>query len=216
MIRVGLLMLGALATVVFASFILVILPKPGFPQRPVNVPLTPYTAGESPLKPYTEIEAQGRAVYVSNGCYYCHSQQVRDPTFTNDVNRGWGRPSYPSDYVYDSPAMLGTMRTGPDLINVGLRLPDRNWHLAHLYQPRSLVSWSIMPSYPYLFVAKDSVDEGEEIVKLPENWGPPGKTLVATEEASALVSYLLSLKRDFPPPELKLEAERLKGKEGSQ
>lgn len=210
MIRVGLLLLGALTAVIFATFILVIIPRFGLPVAPSFVPLKPYISSESPLKPYSAIEERGRGVYIANGCVYCHSQQIRDPIFSNDVNRGWGRPSYPSDYLYDSPALLGTMRTGPDLANVGVRLPDPSWHLVHLYQPRALISWSIMPAFPFLFEVKDVANPGDEVVKVPDGFAPTGKVVVATEDAKALVAYLLSLKRDFPPPELKMETERLK------
>lgn len=216
MIRVGLLILGALAAVVFATFILVIIPRFGLPVAPFNLPLPPYGASDSPLKPYSPEEKRGREVYIANGCVYCHSQQVRDPIFSNDVDRGWGRPSYPSDYVYDSPHLLGTMRTGPDLINVGVRLPDRNWHLTHLYQPRALLPWSIMPAFPFLFEIKDQAEYGDEIVKLPEQFAPKGKVVVAGDDAKALVTYLLSLKRDFPPPELKVETEKAKQKGGDK
>ncbi len=66
---------------------------------------------------------RGREVYIANGCLYCHSQQVRDNIWSTDEARGWGRPSVSGDYYYDNPHLLGTMRTGPDLINVGVRQP---------------------------------------------------------------------------------------------
>lgn len=203
MTRVVLLLLGAFAAVTFATFILVAIPQFELPLAPGYIPLPPYSATESSLKPYSNAEKRGRSVYISNGCIYCHSQQVRDPIFSNDVQRGWGRPSYPSDYIYDSPVLLGTMRTGPDLANVGLRLPDRNWHLLHLYQPRALNSWSIMPSFRFLFLLKDHAEANDTVVNVPEVFVLKGKVVVAGEDANNLVSYLLSLKRDFPPPELK-------------
>lgn len=212
MTRVLLLMLGSLATVVFAAFILVAVPRAALPEAPANPTLPPVEPAESPLQPYTAEQWRGREVYVENGCFYCHSQQVRDPIISNDVDRGWGRPSYPSDYIYDSPALLGTQRTGPDLINVGVRLPDPSWHMVHLYQPRALVPWSIMPAYPYLFEVKEEGATVEEAVKTPTNLLPAGQKLVATADAKALVAYLLSLKRDFPPPELKVEREKLRAK----
>lgn len=126
---------------------------------------------------------------------------MRDPSITNDQERGWGRPSYPSDYVYDSPAALGTMRTGPDLINVGLRLPDRQWHLPHLYQPRALQSWSIMPNFSFLFVVKEKADSTDVVIRVPKPFAPAHGVVVATQPALDLVSYLLSLKRNFAAPE---------------
>ncbi len=89
------------------------------------------------LKPYTEQQLRGRAVYVANGCIYCHSQQPRDPSQAPDATRGWGRPSVAGDYAYDKPHLLGTMRTGPDLFNIGARQSSEAWHLGHLFQPRA-------------------------------------------------------------------------------
>jgi cytochrome c oxidase cbb3-type subunit 2 len=192
MTRIAMLLLGALATVTFAAAMLVIIPQ---------IQLARIT--QPALLPYTESQQRGRDVYVSNGCIYCHSQQIRDPIISTDVQRGWGRPSYPSDYYWDEPALLGTMRTGPDLINVGSRIPDRNWHLVHLYNPRALVPWSIMPSHAFLFEEKDhaEVRPQDEVLKIPEAYAPKGKSVVVTADAHSLVDYLLSLKRDFPPPE---------------
>lgn len=67
---------------------------------------------------------RGRRVYVANGCFYCHSQQVRADYAAADIDRKWGdRRSAPRDYIYDRPALLGKMRLGPDLSNIGKRAP---------------------------------------------------------------------------------------------
>jgi cytochrome c oxidase cbb3-type subunit 2 len=147
--------------------------------------------------PYTENELKGRKTYIENGCIYCHSQQVRDPVAGADQHFGWGRPSLPSDYIYDKPHLLGTMRTGPDLSNIGSRQPSREWHHLHLYNPRSLVEWSIMPGFPFLYEVVSATDSPK-----PGAVRVPGKTdqwLVPSEKAEDLVSYLLSLKRDREP-----------------
>jgi len=191
--RVWLLLIGVAATVGFAAIVLVALPRVVLIDLPVP----------TELQPYTEAQARGRQVYIANGCLYCHSQQVRDAAFTTDVLRGWGdRASVPSDYVYDRPALLGTMRTGPDLINVGARLPDTEWHLIHLYDPRALVDWSIMPAYPFLFEEKDSaaVQPSDHVVRIPVQRAPAGRVVVAKPDALALVDYLLSLRRLYPAP----------------
>ena len=156
------------------------------------------------LKPYTEQQLRGRAVYIANGCLYCHSQQPRSESFAPaDAKRGWGRASVPGDYYYDKPHLLGSMRTGPDLLNIGVRQPSKDWQLGHLFQPRAYVPESIMPSYPYLFEIKDKADPDEETVNLPPAHVPPGKVVVARPEALDLVKYLQSLKRNYPilPPE---------------
>jgi cytochrome c oxidase cbb3-type subunit 2 len=188
MTRLFSMIIAMVAIMVFAATVLVFIPR------------SMLTRIEAPpqLKPYTDMQLAGRQVYIANGCVYCHSQQVRDDRITSDALR-WGRVSIPADYVYDFPHLLGTMRTGPDLINVGARLPDRAWQLAHLYQPRSLVKWSVMPAFPFLFEIRDRAYPGEETLDLPAPYAPPaGKVIVATPEASRLVDYLLSLDRTYP------------------
>ena len=154
------------------------------------------------LKPYTSAELRGRQVYIANGCSYCHSQQPRDRDLGPDGQRGWGRASVPGDYVYDKPHLLGSMRTGPDLFNIGARQPSKDWHLGHLYQPRAYVKESIMPAYPYLFRTKDAKDaqrEGEQPLNLPPGYGPMvGQVVVPTPEALDLVKYLQALDHTYP------------------
>jgi cytochrome c oxidase cbb3-type subunit 2 len=150
------------------------------------------------LKPYTSVELRGREQYIRSGCVYCHSQQPRAREFAPDATRGWGRPTVAGDYAYDTPHLLGTMRTGPDLMNIGVRQPSEAWHLGHLYQPRAYVAGSIMPSYPYLFEAKDRPEPGDVVVALPPGRAPLGTTVVATREALDLVAYLKSLDRSYP------------------
>jgi len=150
------------------------------------------------LKPYTSAQQRGRDVYIANGCVYCHTQQPRDRNLGPDHERGWGRASVPGDYVYDKPHLLGSMRTGPDLFNIGARQPSKDWHLGHLYQPRAYVPGSIMPSYPYLFETKAAAEPGDEVVKLPPGQGPAGKVVVARPEALDLVKYLQGLDHTYP------------------
>jgi cytochrome c oxidase cbb3-type subunit 2 len=99
-----------------------------------------------------ELELKGRAIYVREGCWYCHTQQTR--TLLADVKRsGWkgvdSPVSTPDEFVYDSPHLFGTKRTGPDLSRVGGKY-DEQWHRSHFRNPRDLVSGSIMPPYPWL------------------------------------------------------------------
>lgn len=150
---------------------------------------TPPTPG---LKPYTAAEQRGRAVYVSEGCAYCHSQTVR-PLAQDKV---YGRPSVAGDYAYDTPELLGDHRNGPDLTNVGNRQPSDVWQYIHLWDPRALVSGSIMPSYPWLFSVKPKADAaGETIVPVPPAYAPKNGVVVPTRAGRDLVRYLLSLKQ---------------------
>jgi len=152
------------------------------------------------LKPYTEQQLRGRRQYIANGCMYCHSQQPRDPAQAPDMARGWGRPSVAMDYYYDNPHLLGTMRTGPDLLNIGARQPSRDWHLGHLYQPRAYLPGSIMPAYPFLFEERPlgALAKSDVVVRLPPGFAPPNVAVVARGEALDLVAYLLSLDRTYP------------------
>ena len=190
MTRSSLIALGAFAIMAGAIALLVLTPQALL--RRVEPP--------PQLRPYTAVQARGRAVYQREGCVYCHSQQVRDPSFTTDIDRGWGtRATVPADYVYDRPHFLGTMRTGPDLVNVGARLPSIDWHLIHLYDPRSVVEWSIMPSYRYLFEERDGTGaDSARVVNVPGGRLPAGRVVVASPDAVALAEYLLSLSRQYP------------------
>ena len=74
--------------------------------------------------PRSGMAERGRQVYAANGCNYCHTQQVRADYAGSDLDRKWGeRRSAPRDYIFDRPVLLGKMRMGPDLANVGHRLP---------------------------------------------------------------------------------------------
>ncbi|MCS6838289.1 MAG: cbb3-type cytochrome c oxidase subunit II [Bdellovibrionaceae bacterium] len=181
--------IAAAAILGFATVLLVAIPTLQLTQIPA----------ESGLRPYQPLEWEGRRVYISQGCVYCHSQQPRDGSLGPDDRRGWGRASTPGDYVYDYPHLLGTMRTGPDLFNIGVRQPSDDWHHTHLYQPRAVVPWSIMPSYPYLYEWKLKPDPNDFVVKLPPPFAPKEGVIVAKREAVALVAYLKSLKRNYPP-----------------
>ena len=180
---------GGISTITLSIFIFVLTPR--IELIPINQKRV------SAQTPYSPLEQKGRHVYIENGCVYCHSQQVRDPSAGADKAFGWGRASLPSDYIFDSPHLLGTMRTGPDLSNIGQRQPSRDWQLLHLYDPRMLVAWSIMPKFPFLFdvVAAEEKPDPKAIA-FP---GDPKKWLIPHEEAEALVAYLLSLKRDRDP-----------------
>ncbi|MGH2567785.1 MAG: cbb3-type cytochrome c oxidase subunit II [Bacteroidota bacterium] len=150
------------------------------------------------LQRYTAEELYGRSIYIREGCLYCHSQQVRPEGYGADQERFWGRPSVPADYVYDKPHLLGTMRTGPDLMNIAVRQPSEDWHLIHLYNPRLVVPGSLMPPFPWLFEEKLSAGPTERVLALPDSLAPLGKVVVAKREGRALTAYLLSLDRSYP------------------
>ncbi len=189
------LLSGAMVTLALATATLVVLPY----MQLSHVEPSPG------LKPYTEQELRGRQVYIEMGCVYCHSQQPRSQAQAPDFQRGWGRAPVAGDYYYDHPHLLGTMRTGPDLFNIGARQPSVDWNLGHLYQPRAYAPGSNMPAFPFMFTLKDQADEGDKVINLPPAYAPPGKVVVANQDALDLVAYLIGLNHTYPiEPEVQL------------
>jgi cytochrome c oxidase cbb3-type subunit I/II len=94
----------------------------------------------------TPLEQEGFDLYVSNGCYLCHSQMIR--TLVPDVLR-YGDYSRLGESIYDHPFQWGSKRNGPDLARVGGKYPNI-WHLRHFENPRAISSGSNMPNFPWL------------------------------------------------------------------
>jgi cytochrome c oxidase cbb3-type subunit 2 len=151
--------------------------------------------------PLTAEQFAGKKVYIANGCVACHTQQVRNVR----MDETWGsRPSIAADYAgihrtdfwRNTATLMGSERTGPDLTDIGNRQPGETWQLMHLFNPRSVVTASIMPAYPWLFEEKAAPAPDDVTVPVPDDFKrKPGTTVVATREARQLVAYLLSLKQ---------------------
>ena len=126
----------------------------------------------SPLAvPYSEQELRGRAIYIREGCTYCHTQQVRAievDVGTVHSKGDIGPESLPGDYAYQQPALWGTARQGPDLAHVASRPPgnSREWQFQHLVGPQLFNPGTLMPSFRH----------------------------VPREELEALVEYLMTLR----------------------
>ncbi len=128
------LLIGSLIIFAAVLTIAVILPWTTISEQPSNI-----------FRPRTELEEEGRKIYVANGCGYCHTQFVRNI----DWDLGAERIAQSGDYVKDQPHLLGTERTGPDLSQVGGEHPD-DWHWAHFTNPRFVRPESIMPAWEFL------------------------------------------------------------------
>lgn len=118
-----------------------------------------------------------------------------------DIERGWGRRrTVAQDYVYDAVVQPGTRRAGPDLANVGARLPDAQWQLRHLYAPDAEIKGSTMPPYRFLFEQRKigKVPSPDALQLTGPHAPPAGYEIVPTDAAKALVAYLLSLRADAP------------------
>ncbi len=104
---------------------------------------------------YDDVQLRGRAIYIREGCTYCHTQQVREVEAEQGtilVRGDIGPESVPGDYVYQKPVLWGTNRQGPDLSHVSSRpYATKDWHILHLKDPRG--NWladSLMPSFAHL------------------------------------------------------------------
>jgi cbb3-type cytochrome c oxidase subunit II len=133
--------------------------------------LLPYLVddpGSASARELTPLEAHGRAIYKREGCWYCHTQQVRK----TEANKGTvvrpgdiGPETFPEDYAGQKPTFWGTERQGPDLSHTASRQSEV-WQREHLKNPQSTSPGSLMPSFGHL----------------------------PAEEIDALVAYLMTLK----------------------
>jgi cytochrome c oxidase cbb3-type subunit I/II len=103
------------------------------------------------VKPYTALELAGRDIYIAEGCYTCHSQQIRHAA-QEEIR--YGKISEAADSMYDRPFQWGSRRIGPDLAREGGNYPDL-WHYRHMIDPREVTPGSIMPVYTWL-IEKDA------------------------------------------------------------
>ncbi len=153
--------------------------------------------------PYGPLELEGRDIYVSEGCYGCHSQMVRP--LQAETER-YGHYSLAGESVYDHPFQFGSKRTGPDLARVGGRYSDE-WHRIHLSNPRDVVPESNMPGFPWL--ATQSLDPGLTVAKMhalaaigvpysEADIGAAAEKVAGHTKMDALIAYLQGLKYHQP------------------
>lgn len=160
--------------------------------------------------------AQGAAVYASLRCAACHTQQVRPESEGSDLARGWGRRrTVARDYAFDDPAQLGQGRLGPDLANYGARLGTNSFPMIRLFNPRLVVTNSLCPGAPSLFIRRVVRTAGPALraLKLAGTSGlAPGQEVVPTLEAEQLSAYLISLSSTTDLPEAPLPVADATGK----
>jgi cytochrome c oxidase cbb3-type subunit 2 len=150
------------------------------------------------LMPHTALQLEGRDVYIREGCHVCHTQMIRP--FRAETER-YGHYTVAGEHVYEHPFLWGSKRTGPDIARVGGRYSD-DWQRAHLYNPRTVVPESKMPSYPWLFTAKvDHKGTADKMIALRSVGVPYTDADIAgasdavkgRTEIDALVAYLQQL-----------------------
>ncbi|MCA9799036.1 MAG: cbb3-type cytochrome c oxidase subunit II [Cyanobacteria bacterium HKST-UBA04] len=140
--RINYFVAGGFVVLIFfvIIFVTAILPATTFKPKPSAAAIV-----------YTEQELRGRNIYRREGCFYCHSM------FTRYQDREYGEMVTAGDYVNETPHILGTARTGPDLSNIGNNRYATDWHRAHHSYPRKVKPGSIMPNYSFL--SKQDMDD---------------------------------------------------------
>jgi len=160
----------------------------------------------------SNIYKDGELVFARQGCANCHTQVIR-PTYLgiDSYKKGWGREqegrvhtreTRPEDYYGDRYAFIGIQRNGPDLANVGWNYTDAKTLHEHLHSPRQFNDWSTMPSYRHLYTERpiQGATSDEALVITGKHAPAEGHEIVPTDDARALVDYLMTLKRDGAIP----------------
>lgn len=152
-----------------------------------------YIPEGSQTTPHSALELAGRDIYVREGCYTCHSQQIR--SLAAEVLR-YGKPSTVAESMYDHPFQWGSKRTGPDLARLGKKYPDL-WHYRHMIDPRAVTSLSIMPAYPWLETKKTDFLALRKKSSVLKNLGVPytneqvaNADILAQEEAKKVAAEI--------------------------
>jgi cytochrome c oxidase cbb3-type subunit I/II len=185
------------------------------------------------VTPYTPLELAGRDIYISNGCYNCHSQQIRPLRYETDR---YGEYSKIGEFVYDHPFQWGSRRTGPDLSRTGYigssTYKTAIWHYNHFINPQEMYPETIMPEYPW-FIKKDvDLEQIPVKIRVMQSLGVPysegydqqavqdymkqaemivndlkssGVEIEPTKEIIAVIAYLHKLGRDISPAQTKKE-----------
>ena len=181
----------------------------------------------SSVTPYTPLELAGRDIYISNGCYNCHSQQVRPLRYETDR---YGEYSKIGEFVYDHPFQWGSRRSGPDLARAGYigssTYKTAIWHFNHFLKPQEMNPTSIMPPYPWLFSNEVKMSDIPAKIKVMQTLGVPyskgfedkaiaeykkqaeeivaelkasGVEVKSTKEVIAMIAYMHKLGKDISP-----------------
>ena len=154
----------------------------------VVLPTATYKPQVSPnWLPLSDAQVAGRAIYLANGCVYCHSGFSRPQDVFVGSSALYARASQPGDYTgaSQSPNTLGSIRTGPDMANEGGTHPD-GWHRSHYWNPRSTTPMSVMQRFNFL-----SDEETDALIAYTQSQG--GKLAALRYAATRTGNYLMRL-----------------------
>ncbi|MCX7714003.1 MAG: cytochrome-c oxidase, cbb3-type subunit I [Chthoniobacterales bacterium] len=153
---------------------------------------------------YTPLELAGREVYISEGCYVCHSQMIRP--FVGEVLRygGSGRLAHS---IYDRPFQWGSKRTGPDLQRVGGKYPNL-WHFQHMMNPRTTSPGSTMPNYPWLFEERADWEGLAKKIEVQRKLGVPFPNYTQEEILARCLEQGRKITEDLAKSGIEIEPDR--------
>src|SRR6266540_2915246 len=176
--------LGGLIAFIVVVFIVVWLPIHTFDPAP--------SADWAPL---SDDAVKGRNLFASNGCYVCHSGYSRPQDVRYALYFLYPKVSQPGDFYGDdqTPNLLGTERTGPDLSQESGWHPG-DWQRAHFYDPRFMDPLSLMPSMKSLFSDKQ-VDQLTTYVETRS-----GKSGLLRFAGQLYAKHIVLVNQGFPQP----------------
>ncbi|MDP9361487.1 MAG: cbb3-type cytochrome c oxidase subunit II [Acidobacteriota bacterium] len=137
----------------------------------------------------------GRNLFAANGCYVCHSGYSRPQDVRQALYFLYPKVSQPGDFYGSdqSPNLLGTERTGPDLSQEGGWHPD-DWQRAHFYDPRYMDPRSLMPDMRSLF----SDSQVDKLVAFVEQRS--GKSGLLRYAGQLYAKHVVLVNQGFPQP----------------
>ena len=141
---------------------------------------------------YTPLELAGRDIYISEGCYNCHSQMIR--TMVKEVMR-YGPYSRIGESIYDHPFQWGSKRSGPDLAREGGKRSN-SWHYQHMMDPR-MIKGSTMPRYPWLYDKKADWKSLPKKIAVQRTLGVPYPTMTDNEILDKAEKQALEITKDL-------------------
>jgi cytochrome c oxidase cbb3-type subunit 2 len=174
---------------------------PLFTLKQAGQPSTLEAQAARMVKPRRPLAMEGFDIYTREGCYNCHSQEIRP--FRHETLR-YGAYSLAAESQYDRPFQYGSRRIGPDLARVGGKYPDA-WHVQHMRDPQSMSPTSLMPKYPWLEKTPLDTSHTQDKMRVLKRLGEPYSDAEIAQapaqvlnktELDALVAYLQSLGAD--------------------
>jgi cytochrome c oxidase cbb3-type subunit I/II len=142
------------------------------------------------VKPYTPLELAGRDIYVSEGCYNCHSQMIRP--IRAETER-YGEYSKPGEFIYDRPFQWGSI------------MPKYSWLLTDTLDFAGIqrkVDVMAMLGVPYgkAVNSAEAMARAQAAVVSASIQKQGGPADLADKKIIALVAYLQRLGTDINAP----------------